>query len=196
MNRTLAPTAMKGRSRSTHDAMARGLGYFSIALGITELFAARALCRSLGMEGNENLIKAYGAREVATGVAILASHDPTPWIYGRVAGDALDIATVATALRGENPKQNNVIAALGALAGVTALDLVCAVNLTTEKGGQKTAIADYSNRTGFPKPPASMAGAARDFEVPRDMRVPDSLRGDLFQARSKVDEISSVPSGA
>ena len=66
MNRTLAPTAMKGRSRSAHDAMARGLGYFSLALGVTELFAARALCRSLGMEGSENLIKAYGAREVAT----------------------------------------------------------------------------------------------------------------------------------
>ena len=35
---------------------------------------------------------------------------------------------------------------------------------------------DYHRRTGFPKPPEQMRGAARDFEVPRDMRTPEALR--------------------
>lgn len=35
---------------------------------------------------------------------------------------------------------------------------------------------DYSNRSGFPRSPEEMRGAARDFEIPRDMRTPDVLR--------------------
>lgn len=116
-------------TRSASDALARGLGVFSLALGATELLASRAICRALGMEGRETLVQAYGAREIATGLAILASRDPTPWILGRVAGDALDIATVATGLRDDNPKQNNVIAAIGILAGATGLDAICAAGL-------------------------------------------------------------------
>jgi hypothetical protein len=156
---TLAPTALSGKSRSSSDVLARGLGYFSIALGVAELLAPRTLCRELGLEGHETLVRAYGAREVATGVAILMSPDPTPWILGRVAGDALDIGTVAMGLRHDNEKQNNVVAALGALVGVTVLDAVCAQGLMTEKGGRSTAIADYSDRSGFPQPAAAMRGA-------------------------------------
>jgi hypothetical protein len=29
---------------------------------------------------------------------------------------------------------------------------------------------------GFPKPPEQMRGAARDFEIPPDMRTPEALR--------------------
>lgn len=181
----LAPTALRGRSRSASDELAKGLGYFSIALGLAELFAPRAICDALGMGNHDALVRAYGAREVATGVAILMSHDATPWILGRVAGDAVDIATVAaTALRADNPKQGNAVIALGALVGVTVLDAACAQGLIAEKGGQRTAVADYSNRSGFPKPPASMRGAAGDFAVPADFRVPDPLRGDTFEQRT------------
>ena len=95
MHSLVPRTALKGRSRSLHDEVAKGLGYFSIALGIAELVAPRTVCRAVGIAGQENLVRAYGAREIATGIAILASHDATPWIWGRVAGDALDIATVA-----------------------------------------------------------------------------------------------------
>ena len=39
-------TALPGRSRSMHDETARGLGYFSIALGIAEI-ACRARSAAL-----------------------------------------------------------------------------------------------------------------------------------------------------
>jgi hypothetical protein len=54
-------------------SMARGLGWFSIGLGLTEVLAPRALTRGLGMEGNEQLVQAYGLREIATGIGILSS---------------------------------------------------------------------------------------------------------------------------
>ena len=78
------------RSDSTH-ALAQGLGLFSLALGAAELFGARPLSRWLGLEGHETLIQAYGVREIATGIGILTQADPTPWMWGRVGGDALDL---------------------------------------------------------------------------------------------------------
>src|SRR3954451_8732638 len=103
MQHSLVPkTALRGRSKSSHDKLARNLGYLSIALGVAELLAPRALCRAIGLNGLEPVVRAYGARELATGVAILASHDPAPWIWARVAGDLGDIATVATGFRQDN----------------------------------------------------------------------------------------------
>ena len=170
-------TALKGRSRSLHDEMAKGLGFFSIALGMAELVAPRAVCRAAGIDGPENLVRAFGAREIAMGIAILASHDATPWIWGRVAGDALDIATVAAA---SSPEQDGgsdrKFWALAVLAGVMGLDALCACNLAAEKGSLKNARADYRDRSGFPQGVDKARGAARDFEVLRDMRGPASLR--------------------
>jgi len=60
-------SALPGRSQSSHDRMARGLGYFSIALGIAELAAPGAICRAAGARGLENVVRGYGARELATG---------------------------------------------------------------------------------------------------------------------------------
>ena len=51
-------------------SMARGLGWFSIGLGLAEVLAPRVLTRGLGME-NEQLVRAYGLREIATGIGIL-----------------------------------------------------------------------------------------------------------------------------
>jgi hypothetical protein len=80
------------------------------------------------MQGSEQLLQAYGLREIATGIGILSSEQAAPWIWGRLAGDALDIATLSTGLKEDNPKRENVGIALAAVAGVTALDLVCSVS--------------------------------------------------------------------
>ncbi len=186
MSSLVSRTALRGVSQSPYDKMAQGLGYFSIGLGLAELLAPQSFCRMLDMDGEETLIRAYGVRELATGVAILTSHDPTPWIWGRVAGDALDIGTLATAPRGTPEKRDNVVGAFAALVGITALDAICATGLMSEKSVSGTARTDYGGRSGFPRPPNAMRGAASDFQVPRDMRVPDLLRPDVFERRGRV----------
>ena len=105
-------------------ALARGLGWFSIGLGLAEMLTPRMLTEQLGMEGKEPLLRFYGAREMAAGIGILMSDNPGPWIWGRVAGDALDLATLATGLDKQNPRKGNVAIALAAVAGVTALDCI------------------------------------------------------------------------
>jgi hypothetical protein len=169
-------TRRRGHPDSSTDALARGLGVFSIALGVMELVAARSLSRALGMQGSENLVRAYGLREIATGVGILASKDPMPWLWGRVGGDALDIATLAVGLDQENPKRGNVALALASVAGVTALDVYCAQTLSRESPIPLPPLRDYSHRSGFARSPERMRGAASDFEVPRDFRQPEALR--------------------
>jgi len=119
------------RGRDAHD-LARFLGWFSIGLGLAEALAPRGFTRALGMRGAEGLVRAYGVREIATGLGILGFSDPTPFVWGRVAGDALDLATLAPFLSGDNPERANVGLALAAVAGVTALDLLCAMRLSGE----------------------------------------------------------------
>ncbi|TCZ55590.1 cyclase dehydrase [Roseicella aquatilis] len=170
-------TRRGGRRSDTTLATAKGLGWFSIGLGLVEVLAPHALARGLGLRGKEQLIASYGAREIATGIGILSSRDPTPWIWGRVAGDALDLGTLATGLDGHNRERGNVGIALAAVAGVTLLDVLCGRALSARRRGQRRlARRDYSDRRGMPKPPEQMRGAARDFEVPRDFRIPEPLR--------------------
>jgi len=168
------------RSAATHygtaHTLARGLGWFSIGLGLMEVFAPRTLTRSLGMRGSEKTLAGYGVREIATGIGILASRNPAPWIWGRVGGDALDVATLATGLESSNRRRGNVVLALGAVASVTVLDVLCARLLGTEQSPSHGTAYDYSTRRGMPRSPNEMRGAARDFEVPRDMRIPEAMR--------------------
>lgn len=163
-------------AHSGYERLAKGLGYFSLGLGLLELLAPRALCRALGMEGKENLVRAYGAREAMTGVAILMSHDPTPWIYGRVAGDAVDLATLAADPPEDGRQRANRAVAAVAVAGVTLLDAACAYGLSADKRLSRPGAWDYGDRSGFPRPAGAMRGAASDFEVPDDFRMPDPLR--------------------
>lgn len=163
-------------AHSGYERLAKGLGLFSIGLGLAELFGSRAICRALGLDRHETLVKAYGAREIATGIAILASHDPTPWIYGRVGGDAMDLATLATGFEGGSDKSGNLLLATATVAGVTIVDILCAKGLTSDKRLSKAGDYDYRDRTGFPRSPSAMRGAARDLDVPADFRIPAPLR--------------------
>jgi hypothetical protein len=154
--------------------LARGLGWFSIALGTAEVLAPGMLARALGLEDKEGLIRTYGLREIATGVAILSASDPTAGVWARVGVDALVLASVTQAFDADNPKKANVGIALIAVAGVTALDVLCGQQL----GGSHVALVprDYSDRSGFSRGPEAMRGAAAGFEPPADMRTPELLR--------------------
>lgn len=150
-------TAALSRPRPGWRRLAIGLGCFSLAVGAAELVAPRLLCRVAGLGGSEGLLRAYGVREAAAGVAILASHDPRPWVWGRVAGDALDIATAIFAA--PQPTRPRTLFTLAFIAGATALDSLCAVGLGGAAHSQPA--SDYRDRSGFPHGLAGARGAAR-----------------------------------
>jgi hypothetical protein len=162
-------------SQTTAGKLAYQLGWFSIALGATELLAARRLTRALGMHGQERLIRAYGVREIVKGIGILTAPDPVPWLWGRVAGDAIDLATLAYAYP-DNARQRNVAIAIANVAAVTAFDVMCAQQLSAVQRRQAGPVRDYSHRSGFPNGVEASRGLANDAEIPNDFRTPEALR--------------------
>lgn len=161
--------------QTTAGQLAQQLGWFSIALGAVELTATGSLARALDMRGQERLIQAYGAREIAKGVGILTSKDPTPWLWGRVAGDVLDLGTLAYAYR-NGRKQRNVAIAIVNVAAVMALDVMCAQQLAATRKRQSLPARDYSDRSGLPQGIDASRGLAADADIPEDFRTPVALR--------------------
>src|SRR5947209_18500779 len=107
-------------SLTSFDHLARALGWFSIGLGLAELVAPKAITRTLGMEGKEDLIRLYGVREIMAGMMSL-SLEKSMGLKSRVAGDGLDIATLLMCMGKNNPKSDNVGKALAAVVGITLL---------------------------------------------------------------------------
>ena len=107
------------------EGLAGFLGWFSIGLGLAETLAPERVAEWLGMEDWSDLIRAYGVRELAAGMGVLSQEHPTPWVWARVVGDALDLATLSARLTPGNPKRRNVGIAIAAVAGVTVLDVIC-----------------------------------------------------------------------
>jgi hypothetical protein len=159
------PSSLRGA-----DRVAKALGWASIAFGIAEMVAPRRIARSIGMRRAAPLLRAYGAREVASGIGALTVN-PQPAMWARVGGDAIDLATLATGLRrARRTGRRNLTIAIGVVAAVAVVDLLVATKLHRDHRRHGTP-RDYSDRSGFPKPPEQMRGAAGGFEVPRDLRA-------------------------
>jgi hypothetical protein len=150
------------------DRFGRALGWFSIGLGLMELLAAPRLTKALGARGNENLVRAMGARELVHGMLCL-SHDKHFGAWSRVAGDAVDLAGLAALYRDDNPKRGVVGAAIAAIVGCTIVDFAAAKSLS-DLHGRKGTLRDYRDRSGFPKGLDYSRGKASG-RVPQDFRA-------------------------
>jgi len=156
------------------DRLARALGWVSIGLGLTELVAPGVLTRALGMEGKEGLVRAYGAREIASGVLCLSvNNDYGAW--SRVGGDILDLATLASAYSDDNPKKGNVAVAMAAVAGIALADLAAGQSIRGLHA-RKGPVRDYSDRSGFPKGVGYSRGkAAAPGSPPPNIQTPPAV---------------------
>lgn len=159
-------------SLKTPDRLARALGWFSIGLGIAELAAPGRIARALGLGDKKGLIRAYGVRELAAAVPTL-SVDKQVGLVARIGGDALDLGTLALALRPGNPKRSNAAIAFALVAGITILDMVAyAGTKAAHRRDPEGASRDYSDRSGLPRGASASKGLAReDFEIPADYRA-------------------------
>jgi hypothetical protein len=146
-------------SLGTSDRMARNLGWFSLGLGALEILAPGRITRALGMEGQESLVRAYGLREIASGIVTLSVEKKTG-LWSRIAGDGLDAATLIANLRDDNPKKDNVALGLMMVAGITLLDMVTAGEVSGRHARSAGSRRMYRDRTGFPKGVASSRGIA------------------------------------
>lgn len=125
----------RNRDTSSTDGahtLARALGWFSLGLGLTEVLFPRKLGRAIGFDDSDAaLLPLMGMREIAAGAGVLAAKDPTLGVQARIAGDVLDLALLGRAFRSASSDPARVMAATAAVAGVTALDVLCAAQLSS-----------------------------------------------------------------
>jgi uncharacterized membrane protein len=131
MNRSTAYQTRVG------EPLALGMGWFSLALGAAELAAPRTIARLIGVPADDRtitILRAYGVRELGAGAAILAQPERATWLWTRVAGDLLDLGTLAAAMRSPETDRGRAALAVAAVLGATALDVVSAQRLSREEG--------------------------------------------------------------
>ena len=117
---------------------AKALGWASIAIGLSEIAAPKRLEKMMGIGNGEHtgILRVLGLREILTGVDILSHRDPMPGIWGRVVGDALDLTLLGFAAT-TTRRPGGLGAAFAMVAGVTALDAVCAGRLTADPSARR-----------------------------------------------------------
>jgi len=134
---------------------ATGLGWFSIGLGLGEMFWPDTLARVLGVR-SARLVRAFGAREMVAGIGLLTQRRKGPWIGARVAGDALDFGVLmAAAARGSSRVQRNVALATAAVAPVIAADV-----LVWRSAGERVSPGTSASDSALPSAPSSRSRLA------------------------------------
>jgi uncharacterized membrane protein len=161
-----------------------GLGWFSIGLGLAEVAAPRSVARLIGLpaDGSIATLRAFGAREIGNGLAILAQPDRAAWLWSRVGGDALDVSYLAASLNSENTDSRRLLGAIAAVMGVAALDVVAARRLNRDGTARADARAGTNGAVRVEraitinKPVAEVYRFWRQFDnFPRFMRHLESV---------------------
>ncbi len=109
--------------------LAKSLGWTSLAVGAIELAATRWLEDEMGVGNHHTLIRSFGLREIAAGVTILSqpglNATLASGLWGRVAGDAVDLAMLGVAASNTN-RPRGLAVVIGIVLAVTGLDILVA----------------------------------------------------------------------
>jgi uncharacterized membrane protein len=157
--------------------LSKGLGWFSIGLGVAEVVAPGRLARLIGIKERPSLIRGLGMREIASGVGILTQRRPAGFLWSRVAGDAMDLSLLGAAINSDdNESRKRTIAATATLAGVTVLDVLCSQRLTLSPETGYRGIRVHKTIT-VNRPIDQAYGFWRNFQnLPRFMKHLESVQ--------------------
>uniref|UniRef100_Q022X0 Cyclase/dehydrase n=1 Tax=Solibacter usitatus (strain Ellin6076) TaxID=234267 RepID=Q022X0_SOLUE len=122
-----------GATANGTDKLARSLGWFSIGLGLAEVLAPRSVAKAAGTRNHTGWVRAFGVREIVSGVGILTNPQPSRWVWSRVGGDLLDLAALGASLKTSRNGRASTAFSLAAVASITALDILAAKQLTARE---------------------------------------------------------------
>ena len=171
--RTEEELRRNGSKRSNEEKIARGLGWFSIGLGLAEIAAPRGLAKLIGIRGDySGLLRMLGAREITSGIGLLTRRQPNAnWMWSRVGGDAIDLALLGAAFKLKKSNRNKLAIATAAVAGVTALDAICSQRLSRRNGAKGDGAFHLAQSVTINRSPEELYRYWRDFQnLPRFMK--------------------------
>lgn len=165
--------------------LSRGLGWFSVGLGLTEIAAPRVLARAIGIDDSGltgATIRAMGARALLNGLGILARPRRALPLWARVAGDAIDLAFLAWAFGAKRTHTQRLVGAIASVAGVAALDVIASRRAAR---AQLAATRPIIRTITVYRPAADVYSYWHDFEqLPVFMQHLESVE-DLGNGRSR-----------
>ncbi len=126
-------------------SLERGLGWFSIGLGVAQLASPGGVARLSGLrddDRNRSTMRALGLRELASGLGILGRRRPAGFLWARVIGDAMDLAILGRSFSSRSTDRDRLLVAMAAVGGVAALDMLSAYRQT----GRQRAVAELPGR--------------------------------------------------
>jgi len=146
---------------ATDERLARGLGWFSLAIGTPQLTVPTFVDERIGVRDsarNRALHRLVGARALLAGAGILVGRRPAGWLWSRVAGDVMDLVLLGAALRArpepgrrlalrrtrarrpDPARRRRTAVAFASVVGITILDLATAVRLSrpSRPGARRT----------------------------------------------------------
>jgi uncharacterized membrane protein len=120
----------------TEDRVMRMLGWLSAGLSVPQVSMPGGFARAIGVgDGPRQRVAMtfVGARELAAAAGLLLQGNPM-WLWGRVAGDIMDLSMLSRALRDRDRKGTvRTIAATAVAAGITGIDVYAAVTRARRK---------------------------------------------------------------
>jgi uncharacterized membrane protein len=141
-----ATTEGAGSRSPSLDALARGLGWASLGLGVPQVTTPGRFDRAIGIRPGlepRAWTLAVGVRELGAAAGILLLHAKKPTVWARVAGDVKDLTLLVRALQtGRSERPARTIAAIAAVLGIGATDLYTALGLTRREHGEQSKAAD------------------------------------------------------
>jgi uncharacterized membrane protein len=119
---------------------ARGLALFSLGLGFLEVSTPGFVAKLVGIRNDgrsRDVLRAVGVRELVSGLGLLSRPSSATWVWARVAGDALDLVLLGSAVRVGATQPARAMAAGAAVLGVAALDISSAAMLSRNETVQR-----------------------------------------------------------
>lgn len=174
MQTSLSP---RNDSERTGVGLAKGLGWFSLGLGVAELAAPQILAKLIGVENDPRsrlIMRLFGAREVAAGLGIFARPKHPAGTVNRLVGDALDIGALVWALSSrKHTSVQRLTLALASVATVTALDALATKRLAKSR---KQSAQPVTRTITINKSPLEVYAEWRDFsKLPRFMSYVEAV---------------------
>ena len=112
----------------TDRRIARGLGWFSLGLGIPQVLMPGRVNRLAGLDNTlfrRQVMRMMGLREITAGVGIFGSQPkPAEWLWARTAGDVVDLLLLTSAFKNPANRKGRLMFATANVLGVTAVDVM------------------------------------------------------------------------